>query len=44
MLKPGGVFAAVMAAIEPPLSLFNEVVGKLTSVWREEIPHFEKLS
>jgi SAM-dependent methyltransferase len=44
ILKPGGVFAAVVSAIEPPNPFFREVVGKLTSVLREEIPHFEKLS
>ncbi len=44
ILKPGGVFAAVVAPIEPPPSLFSEVVGTLTGVLRVEIPHFEQLS
>lgn len=44
ILKPGGTFAAVVSAIEPAPSLFSEVVSRLTSVLREEIPHFEKLS
>lgn len=44
ILKPGGVFAAVVTAIEPPPPVFSEAIGKLTGALREEIPHFEKLS
>ena len=44
ILKPGGVFVAVVTTIETPPPIFSEAVGQLTNVLREEIPHFEKLS